>query len=129
MPYEAVRERLAQLDADAGEAFWNAVRGNLTKVQDAAEWAKVVRGPVTPVIEDKAFIEAATQALPDGPWDTTTWKAWTEAVKAATGVKGKALFMPLRLALTGLDHGPELGALLPLIGPERVKTRLSGQAA
>jgi glutamyl-tRNA synthetase len=129
MPYEAARERLAQLDADEGEMFWNAVRGNLTKLRDAAEWAKVVRGPVTPVIEDKAFIEAATGALPAAPWDGTTWKAWTEAVKAATGVKGKALFMPLRLALTGLDHGPELGALLPLIGPERAKARLAGQVA
>ena len=129
MPYDAARERLAQLDADEGEAFWNAVRGNLTKLRDAAEWAKVVRGPVTPVIEDKAFIEAATGALPAAPWDGTTWKAWTEAVKAATGVKGKALFMPLRLALTGLDHGPELGALLPLIGPERARARLAGQAA
>lgn len=129
MPYGAARERLAQLGADEGETFWNAVRGNLTKVQDAAEWAKVVRGPVTPVIEDRAFLEAAAGVLPEGPWDATTWKAWTEAVKAATGVKGKALFMPLRLALTGLDHGPELAALLPLIGPERARARLSGQAA
>lgn len=128
MPYEIARERLAQLGADEGEAFWNAVRGNLTKVRDAAEWAKVVRGPVTPIIEDKAFIEAATGVLPEAPWDATTWKTWTEAVKAATGMKGKALFMPLRLALTGLDHGPELAALLPLIGPERVKVRLAGQA-
>jgi glutamyl-tRNA synthetase len=129
MPYEAARERLAQLDADEGETFWNAVRGNLTKVRDAVEWAKVVRGPVTPVIEDKAFIETAMGVLPAAPWDATTWKTWTEAVKAATGVKGKALFMPLRLALTGLDHGPELAALLPLIGPERARARLAGQAA
>jgi len=129
MPYEAARERLAKMDADEGEAFWNAVRGNLTKVQDAVQWAKVVRGPVTPVIEDRAFIAAAIEVLPDAPWDAATWKAWTEAVKVKTGVKGKALFMPLRLALTGLDHGPELGALLPLIGPERAKARLSGQAA
>jgi glutamyl-tRNA synthetase len=129
MPYEAARERLAAMDADAGEAFWNAVRSNLTKVRDAAEWARVVRGPVTPVIEDRDFIEAAAGVLPEGSWDTATWKTWTEAVKAATGLKGKALFMPLRLALTGLDHGPELAALLPLIGPERARARLSGQAA
>jgi glutamyl-tRNA synthetase len=129
MPYEAVRERLAALGADAGEAFWAAVRGNLTKVADAAQWAQVVNGPVTPVIEDRAFIDAAIQALPLAPWDAATWKAWTEAVKQATGLKGKALFLPLRLALTGLDHGPELAALLPLIGPERAKARLAGQAA
>jgi len=129
MPYEAVRERLAALGADAGDAFWAAVRGNLTKVADAAQWAQVVNGPVTPVIEDRAFIDAAIQALPPAPWDAATWKAWTEAVKQATGLKGKALFLPLRLALTGLDHGPELAALLPLIGPERARARLAGQAA
>ncbi|MCB8819982.1 glutamate--tRNA ligase [Microvirga rosea] len=129
MPYAAVRERLAALDADGGEAFWNAVRGNLTKVAEAAEWWTVVRGPIVPVISDRAFIEDARNLLPPAPWDTTTWKTWTEAVKTATGVKGKALFMPLRMALTGLDHGPELGALLPLIGPERARARLSGDAA
>lgn len=128
MPYEAVKPRLAALDADLGEAFWLAVRGNLVKLRDVAEWARVVRGPVTPVIEDRAFIERAAVLLPATPWDGATWKAWTETVKAETGVKGKALFMPLRLALTGLDHGPELGALLPLIGPERARARLSGQA-
>lgn len=129
MPYEVVRGRLADLDADDGEAFWLAVRGNLVKVADAVQWSKVVRGPVTPVIEDAAFIETAAKLLPAAPWDGTTWKAWTDAVKAETGAKGKALFMPLRLALTGLDHGPELAALLPMIGPERARARLAGVAA
>lgn len=129
MPYEAVRSRLAALDADGGEAFWLAVRGNLTKVAEAAEWWVVVQGPIVPVITERAFIETARDLLPPAPWDGGTWKTWTDAVKAATGVKGKALFMPLRMALTGLDHGPELGALLPLIGPERARARLSGDAA
>ena len=64
-------------------------------------------------------------ANPGFKWDGTTWKSWTEAVKVATGRKGKALFMPLRLALTGLDHGPELAQLLPLIGRDRALERLS----
>jgi len=129
MPYETARPRLAALGADGGEAFWLAVRGNLGKVVDAAEWWTVVQGPIVPLISDRAFTESARNLLPPEPWDGTTWKTWTEAVKTATGVKGKALFMPLRMALTGLDHGPELGALLPLIGPERAKARLSGDAA
>jgi glutamyl-tRNA synthetase len=129
MPYEAVKTRLAAMDADGGEAFWLAVRGNLAKVVDAAGWWVVVRGPITPVIVDRAFVDAACDLLPRGPWDTTTWKTWTEAVKEATGIKGKALFMPLRLALTGMEHGPELAALLPLIGLERARARLSGKAA
>lgn len=129
MPYEAVKARLAAMDADGGEAFWLAIRGNLAKVVDAAGWWVVVRGPITPVIVDRVFADGAGDLLPPAPWDMTTWKTWTEAVKEATGIKGKALFMPLRLALTGMEHGPELAALLPLIGPERARARLSGVAA
>jgi len=70
-------------------------------------------------------IEAA-QLLPPSPWNGETWKAWTDAVKEKTGRKGKALFMPLRQALTGLDHGPELVLLLPLIGHDRAMVRLTG---
>ncbi|MDX3807841.1 MAG: glutamate--tRNA ligase, partial [Bosea sp. (in: a-proteobacteria)] len=63
------------------------------------------------------------------PFDGTSWKSWTQALAAATGTKGKALFMPLRQALTGLDHGPELAALLPLIGREKALKRLAGESA
>jgi glutamyl-tRNA synthetase len=129
MSYDAVRERLATLGVGGGEPFWLAVRTNLTRVADAAEWWRVVEGPVTPVIENPGFIAQAATALPPEPFDTATWKTWTEAVKAATGAKGRALFMPLRQALTGLDHGPEMTALLPLIGRERAEARLRGQVA
>ena len=108
------------------EAFWLAVRGNIEKLSDALGWARVTSGPINAVIaeEDKGFIAEAREVLPPEPWDGATWKAWTEAVKAKTGRKGKPLFMPLRLALTGLDHGPELAQLLPLIGRERALARL-----
>jgi glutamyl-tRNA synthetase len=121
--FEAVAARLP----GKTEAFWLAVRGNIEKLADAEMWASVINGPMTPVIadEDRDFLAAASAALPAEPWDAGTWKAWTEAVKAATGRKGKPLFMPLRLALTGLDHGPELAALLPLIGRKRVLDRLA----
>ena len=78
------------------------------------------------MIEDAGFAAAAAAALPPEPWDEATWGLWTGAVKAATGAKGKALFMPLRLALTGRPHGPELKNLLPLIGRRRAETRLRG---
>ncbi len=68
---------------------------------------------------------AAIAALPQEPWDETTWSAWTQAVKETTGLKGKALFHPLRLALTGRESGPELAKLLPLIGRARTLARLS----
>jgi glutamyl-tRNA synthetase len=77
------------------------------------------------VIEDADFARAAADLLPAEPWNEETWGEWTAAVKTATGRKGKALFLPLRLALTGLDHGPELKHLLPLIGRARVEARLA----
>jgi glutamyl-tRNA synthetase len=129
MPYEAVRERLAAIGIGGGEAFWNAVRSNLTRVAEATAWWRVVEGPVLPVISDHALATTAKSLLPQEPWNETTWKSWTGAVQKATGVKGRALFMPLRQALTGLDHGPELATLLPLIGRARASARLHGQTA
>ena len=131
MPYDAAAGRLAELGVprEAGEAFWMAVRANLTRVAQAGPWWGVVQGPVTPVIADAAFAARAAALLPPEPWDASTWKAWSEAVKAETGLKGKALFLPLRLALTGLDHGPDLAGLLPLIGRARSLRRLAGESA
>ena len=86
----------------------------------------MVTGPVGTVAGGgRRLLWEAAALLPPEPWDHDTWGIWTERVKLATGRKGKALFMPLRLALTGLDHGPELKALLPLIGPEQAKARLA----
>jgi glutamyl-tRNA synthetase len=128
LAYEAVRERLHALHADGGKAFWLAIRGNLTRVGEAEGWYSIVFGDAPGVVEaeDREFISQAAHALPPEPWDETTWKTWTDAVKEATGRKGKGLFMPLRLALTGQPHGPELAALLPLMGRRRVEDRLRG---
>mgnify|MGYP003626828027 FL=1 len=125
-PYEAARPRLAALGCDLGPEFWDTVKPNIEVFAEAADWARVVEGPLEPVIEDRDFAAAAAAALPPEPWGPETWSQWTGAVKAATGAKGKALFMPLRLALTGRPHGPELKNLLPLIGRERVLLRLGG---
>jgi glutamyl-tRNA synthetase len=81
------------------------------------------------LIEEGGLVAKAAEVLPPPPWNGSTWKLWTEAVKNATGAKGRALFMPLRLALTARDHGPELATLLPMIGPERARRRLSGETA
>jgi glutamyl-tRNA synthetase len=126
--FAAAEPRLQGLGLDqADAAFWEAVRPNLERFDDAALWHKVCFGAIDPVIEDADFAQAAVDLLPGGMWDQTTWKDWTGAVKDATGRKGKELFLPLRLALTGLDHGPELKLLLPLIGRARVLQRLTGE--
>jgi glutamyl-tRNA synthetase len=129
LSYGTVAARLSSLGVPATEAFWLAVRGNLARLDEAKDWWRVVEGPLDPVIADAGFAATVASLLPPEPFDTTTWKSWTQAVSAATGAKGKALFMPLRQALTGLDHGPELAALLPLIGRDKVLRRLAGEAA
>lgn len=129
LPYAVVRERLAGLGADLGEAFWLTVRGNLATVADAATWAAVIHGPVTPLAEDASLLAAAVSALPPEPWDGGAWKSWTTAIGAATGKKGRALFHPLRLALTGREQGPEMAGMLPLIGRDKVLARLRGDVA
>lgn len=129
MSYEAAAVRLQALGIGGDEAFWVAVRGNLARFDEAASWWRVVAGTVAPVIEDSAFVTLAAAHFPQGALDGGSWRQWTDAVKAATGVKGRALFMPLRLALTGLDHGPELAQLLPLIGRDKALARLSGLTA
>ncbi len=111
---------------DDPAAFWNAIRGNISRVREAGEWWERLCS-AQPVIEaeDREFITLAAGMLPPEPWSPSTWSEWTVALKTASGRKGKALFMPLRRALTGLDHGPEMAALLPLIGRERTLARLS----
>ncbi len=119
----------ARLPAGADEAFWETVRANLTKVSDAADWWALCREPVAPVAADPAFLEQAAGLLPPEPWNTETWGAWTKALGAATGRKGKELFAPLRLALTAREHGPEMKSLLPMLGRSRTLARLGGKAA
>lgn len=127
--FPAVADRLAAAGIGGGEAFWQAARANLTYFTDVAGIWRLVTGPVTPVVENADLCAAAAAALPDEPWDETTWNVWTKLVTGATGAKGRDLFHPLRLALTGEDHGPELKKLLPLIGRAKALGRLKGETA
>ena len=122
-PFEQVR---ARLPGAASPAFWDAVRGNLDLLSEARQWWTVVSGELVPPVLDGQgdFLRDALVHLPQEPWDSTTWHEWTEVLRTFTGRKGRALFMPLRMALTGEDHGPELASLLPLMGRARVETRL-----
>jgi len=129
MPYEAARDRLAVLGVTGphAEAFWDAVRGNIDRLPDAYAWWRIFRnGPSEPPEwsdEDRTYAREAFALLPPEPWSSTTWKEWTDAVKAATGRKGKALYLPLRLAITGKAEGPELSGLMPLLDREGMLAR------
>ena len=122
MPWDAVKHRLP----DQTEAFWLAIRGNIEKFADTEFWDDVISQDlkIAQAEQDVEFIATARAALPAEPWDSSTWKQWTDVLKTTTDRKGKSLFMPLRMVLTGMDHGPELAALLPLIGRQKVLDRM-----
>lgn len=128
MSFDMVKDRLKELvGTDVDEDFWNAVRPNLEVLKNFKDWWIVANGPVQPNIaaEDREFIAKAATLVPDGEFNHGTWNTWLTAIKGNTDRKGKTLFMPLRQALTGMDHGPELDQLLPLIGRERTLKRLA----
>jgi glutamyl-tRNA synthetase len=129
LSYDEVAGRLEKAGISGGAAFWAAVRPNLNVFADIKDWQHVIAGPVEPVIVAPELLEVAVKLLPPEPWGPESWSQWTNAVKAETSAKGKALFQPLRLALTGREHGPELKLLLPLIGKAKVTARLQGQTA
>ncbi|MEP1206458.1 MAG: glutamate--tRNA ligase [Rhizobiaceae bacterium] len=127
MAYSQAAPRLAELNADLGEAFWLAVRPNISRFDQVREWADIVEGrfdSVPPAPEDADFVKLAAELLPEEPWDAEVWPNWTSQLKQQTGRKGKQLFMPLRLALTGQGHGPDMRQLMPVIGLERTRRRL-----
>jgi glutamyl-tRNA synthetase len=129
MPFSEARDRLAAFGVmgDQAEPFWLAVRGNLDKLADVTTWWRIVLyGPDVPPDlseKDREYVRKAFDMLPPEPWDRGTWKAWTDEVKEETRRRGKMLFAPLRLAITGLDSGPELADLLPLLGQAGIQAR------
>ncbi|MCX8279388.1 glutamate--tRNA ligase [Phyllobacterium sp. 0TCS1.6C] len=129
MPFAEAAPRLAALgiEGDIAEPFWLAVRGNLSRLSEASQWWGIIRdapsGEETVAEDDKDYVRSAFDLLPPEPWSRDTWKIWTDAVKQQSGRKGKTLFMPLRIALTGLASGPELADLLPLLGREETLAR------
>ncbi|MBI1218396.1 MAG: glutamate--tRNA ligase [Rhodobacteraceae bacterium] len=125
LPFAAVKDRIAALGVPAAlaENFWAVAKGNITVLQDLEGWWHLFRDGAEPIIapEDAEFVAAAMKLLPPPPYAPTTWAVWTAAVKEATGRKGRGLFMPLRRAVTGQEHGPEMADLMPLL--QKVRAR------
>ncbi len=119
LPLAAVAEdvRAAGVPDALAQRFWDVTRENITTRRDLAAWWALFAQGAEPEIaeEDRAFIAEAMRLLPEGPFDDETWGKWTAEVKAATGRKGRGLFMPLRKALTGQSHGPDMSAVMPLL--------------
>lgn len=130
LSFAAIKAQLDTVGLEAvDEPFWLAVRNNINRLSELKEWWDICRSPLEPLVDDAAFLAQASTLLPEGEWDESTWGQWTAIVRDVTGKSGKSLFMPLRKALTGKEHGPELKALLPLIGRERTEQRLNAKKA
>lgn len=130
LPFSDVKAQLSGMGmADVSEAFWEQVKPNLSALSDITAWWEVTQNALTPVITDAEYTRIAAGLLPVGEWQKESWSQFIEALKAATGRKGKELFMPLRLALTGREDGPELPVVVSLIGRERAVKRLCGESA
>jgi glutamyl-tRNA synthetase len=123
LPFAAVKDKITFAD----EQFWLSVRNNIKTLAEVQQWFAIMHENVEASLnhDERAFIRSVVNQLPAEPWSESTYDAWIAAIKPTTQRKGKELFMPLRLALTGRDHGPELKKLLPLLGRKKVVERLS----
>ena len=129
LDFDRVADRLDALGVGGGADFWEAVRGNVAVVGEAADWWQICSAPIMPVMDAPDVTKVASDLLPEGDLSADIWPDWTTAVAAATGAKGKGLFMPLRLALTGQTKGPEIAPLLVFMGRDRIIARLQGDKA
>ena len=125
LSFQEIVKKTGKLE-NIDENFWDIIRKNIKTIDGIKEWQKVCFGSINPIIEDAGFLTIAAKLLPEETFDQDTWEQWVEKIKTETGRKGEGLFMPLRLAITGFQHGPELAKLLPVIGREKVVSRLKG---
>ena len=125
-----IQQNLASLGVPAhlAQSFWDVTRENIDTLNDLSVWWDIFSKGAEPVINqaDHKFVEKALSVLPPEPFDESTWSKWTEEVKQLTGRKGKQLFMPLRLALTGKERGPDMSKVLPLLQNIKAKQILDG---
>ena len=122
--FSEIEERLKKIDEKIDQKFWETIRGNLNVVEDIKQWTDIVFNSETIKPSDKDYIKIAMELIPDDPWNDETWGLWTSAIKEKTGRKGKDLFLPLREAFTGLNHGPEMKLLIQLLGREKIIKRV-----
>lgn len=125
LPFDQIKERLETLDMkEPTPEFWSLLQKNITKFRDIKGWWEICYGHGAFREENKNLIEVAEHLLPPEPWDESTFKIWMNEVKQDTGLKGRELFMPIRQALTGQEHGPELKDLILIMGRFKVLHRL-----
>ena len=130
LSYKDVSTKLSEIGIIASKDFWELIRSNILKMNDAILWNEIIFKDIQGQIneEDKDFCFGAAEMLPSSITDNT-WSEWTNALKIKYNRKGRNLFMPLRKALTGLDKGPEMAKLIVLLGSDKARERLRNISA
>ena len=126
LDYDDAKEKLKSLGLDANKEFWDLVSGNLDNLKQSIIWWKVIYGKIEPIIDNPEIIKIAKENFPNDKLDNSTWGTWSKKISNLSGLKGKELFTTLRKAITSQEHGPELSKLLPVLGREKILSRLSG---
>ena len=125
MEFKEAKSRLTEIGLDINEEFWRTISGNLNKLNEARIWWDVVYGEIDPIIDNSNLIEKAIEFFPENNLDNTSWGSWCKSISGNTDYKGRDLFISLRKAITGFEYGPELSNLLPLIGKDKILSRMS----
>ena len=126
LEYNDAKEKLKSLGLDASKEFWDLVSGNLNNLKQSMIWWEVIYGKIEPIIDNPEIIKIAKENFPNDILDNSTWGIWSKKISNESGLKGKELFTTLRKAITSQEHGPELSKLLPVLGKEKILSRLSG---
>ena len=124
--FESVKDRLSEIGIsdDNAKNFWNTIRTNINTIDEIRSWKDIIENDFEIDSIDKKLIQDAHYLLPNEPWDKNTWKSWTDLLSQKTGLTGKNLFLPLRIALTGRESGPELALFILILGREKLLNRL-----
>ena len=123
--FSDIKQKFLDLDIkDANEGFWIFIKNNITFFFETLDWIDVIKSTETYIKDPNDYLNIAAKLLPEEPFDETTWDIWTDLIKNKTGKKGKDLFKPIRIALTGKEEGPELKLLLPLLTKEHILKKL-----
>ena len=125
--FEEINEDLNKMNISITKEFWNLIRGNIALLKNVKDWWDICFGTIDTIIENQDFLDLALEVLPIDQFNETTWSTWTKKISQETGKKGKELYMPLRLCLTGQNKGPEMADLILMMGRDKVIKRLSNQ--
>ena len=125
--FEEINEDLKKMNISITKEFWNLIRGNIALLKNVKDWWDICFGIIDSIIENQDFLDSALEALPKDQFNEKTWSTWTQKLSQITGKKGKELYMPLRLCLTGQNKGPEMADLILMMGRDKVIKRLNNQ--